>query len=479
MAKKMNFPTLHLVIERFGAVRYAKVDVNSLTVVCGKNNMGKTYATYAFYWFLDFWRRGFMCSLPTAKLKQLFDSRTVRFELNELVEWVESMLRKASEAYSKPEVLSEVFGGDKSFFEHATFSLTLDKNDVRSMLLARGLEKERRSGQVKLFDWEFDGQGLCVSFTAAKFVEEVPVVEIFEQRLSDCLKAAVLHGILPTATISCAERTGAVIFQKELDFTRNRIVEMLGGSEVDKIPSTLFFRRFSACYPLPIRRNVDIARTIPENLRSFLVDGSTPDGKEVMRLFCDIIGGEYKVVKGEIRFVPKDGKALRLDMVLSSSSVRALMHLGAYLMYQTRIGDILILDEPEQNLHPVNQRKIARLIGRLVNLGVRVFVTTHSDYIVREFNNLIMMNKSGKAVEKIRNQYAYDKGELLACDWMNVYCARREKLLVPGNKIQAWVQTLAGVEVDPVLGIDAQTFDETINDMNRLQEELMFAGDES
>ena len=51
-----------------------------------------------------------------------------------------------------------------------------------------------------------------------------------------------------------------------------------------------------------------------------------------------------------------------------------------------------MVDEPELNLHPENQRRMARLFARLVNVGVKVFVTTHSDYIVKELNTLILLN---------------------------------------------------------------------------------------
>ena len=60
-----------------------------------------------------------------------------------------------------------------------------------------------------------------------------------------------------------------------------------------------------------------------------------------------------------------------------------------------------MVDEPELNLHPENQRRIAQLFARLVNLGIRVFVTTHSDYIVKELNTLIMLNQDKPYLKQI------------------------------------------------------------------------------
>ena len=468
---------LHVVLQNFGILKYAEIDVDKLTVVCGKNNMGKTYATYAFYGFLDFWRRGFSWRPESALVRTLANDHQLTFTFDQLVELVLHAVNDASSLYSSPETLSEVFGSDSDFFSGSVFKLSLGSKFVRLQLERALGEAGKAMGKGWIVTWEMDEKGLHYSFGDEGVPEDGFSAMTLIRILSDSMKKVVFSKILPMAAISCAERTGAVIFQKELDFTRNRIVEMLGDQETQKFSSMLFFRHFSARYPLPIRRNVDTARKMPEGSKSFLTDGTTPGGVEVMRLFCDIIGGEYKVVKGELRFVPREGKALKLDMVLSSSSVRALMHLGVYLMFQAQRGDVLILDEPEQNLHPSNQRKMARLIARLVRLGVRVFITTHSDYIVREFNNLIMLNRKGKVLDGIRKKHAYSTAELLDSKEVSVYHAGKKPCLVPGNKIRSNVHTLIAADVDPELGIEAVTFDETINDMNQLQEEIMFAGE--
>jgi AAA15 family ATPase/GTPase len=52
-------------------------------------------------------------------------------------------------------------------------------------------------------------------------------------------------------------------------------------------------------------------------------------------------------------------------------------------------GDMLIIDEPEAHLHPAAQTEMAKTLGRLVRAGVRVVVTTHSDWLLMEIGNLI------------------------------------------------------------------------------------------
>ena len=65
-----------------------------------------------------------------------------------------------------------------------------------------------------------------------------------------------------------------------------------------------------------------------------------------------------------------------------------------------------MIDEPELNLHPDNQRRIARLLARLVNLGIKVFITTHSSYIIKELNTLIMLNRDEPHLKRERVTFA-------------------------------------------------------------------------
>ena len=42
--------------ENLGLLDKAELDLADLTIICGENNTGKTYATYAIYGFLRSWR---------------------------------------------------------------------------------------------------------------------------------------------------------------------------------------------------------------------------------------------------------------------------------------------------------------------------------------------------------------------------------------------------------------------------------------
>ena len=81
-------------------------------------------------------------------------------------------------------------------------------------------------------------------------------------------------------------------------------------------------------------------------------------------------------------------KAMRL--IQTSSMVSELAPLVLYLRGLIRPGDTLIIEEPEAHLHPGAQTHMAVNLARLVRAGVRVIITTHSDWLLQEIGNLVL-----------------------------------------------------------------------------------------
>ena len=193
--------------------------------------------------------------------------------------------------------------------------------------------------------------------------------------------------------------------------------------------------------------------------------------------FADIIGGEYSVNRDdELYYLPK-GKKVKLSMDASSSAVRSLLDIGFYLRHEARHGDLLMVDEPELNLHPENQRRVARLFARLINLGIKVFITTHSDYFIKELNTLIMLNHDKPHLKRISEDEGYRAEELLSSDKIKVYIAEEALVKPDGKERKIKCQTLVPADIDSELGIEARSFDTTIESMNRIQEAIVWGED--
>ena len=90
----------------------------------------------------------------------------------------------------------------------------------------------------------------------------------------------------------------------------------------------------------------------------------------------------------EFRYRPQKTEE---DMLLpqSSSMVAELASFVLYLRGLICPGDTLFIEEPEAHLHPAAQTEMAITLARLVRAGVRVLVTTHSDWMLKAIANLM------------------------------------------------------------------------------------------
>ena len=169
---------------------------------------------------------------------------------------------------------------------------------------------------------------------------------------------------------------------------------------------------------------------------------------------------------GEIKFKPNKSPKKSLPIHMTASIVKSLSSLVVYLKHIAEPNDLIIIDEPEINLHPDNQIILTRLFAKLINKGFRFIISTHSDYIIREFNNLVML--SDNRLEKEAERFGYSKDEYIKQEDMEVlYFNYPDKK--KGNK-QVTVETLPIDET----GFEVPSIDEVINIQNDIAEQLFY-----
>ena len=86
-----------------------------------------------------------------------------------------------------------------------------------------------------------------------------------------------------------------------------------------------------------------------------------------------------------------------LPLMRASSMVSELAPVVLYLRHVVRPGDVLIIEEPEAHLHPGMQAEFARTLARLVRLGLRVVMTTHSEWVLEQIGNLVRLSSVPEA----------------------------------------------------------------------------------
>ena len=88
-------------------------------------------------------------------------------------------------------------------------------------------------------------------------------------------------------------------------------------------------------------------------------------------------------------FFKPDGWKDSLPLMNTSSMVSELAPVVLYLRHVVQPGETLIIEEPESHLHPAMQVEFIRQIAALVQAGVRVIVTTHSEWVLEELGNIV------------------------------------------------------------------------------------------
>ena len=81
-----------------------------------------------------------------------------------------------------------------------------------------------------------------------------------------------------------------------------------------------------------------------------------------------------------------------LPLMRTSSMVSELAPVVLYLRHVVSRGEVLIIEEPEAHLHPAMQAAFAREMARLVRAGIRVVMTTHSEWFLEQIGNLVRLS---------------------------------------------------------------------------------------
>lgn len=466
-------------IKNIGLIDDAELDVKDLTIVCGENSTGKTYVTYAIYGFFKLWRRFADRVIRSDVRKERDKNGTYQFDLSSMFDGkINNYLRLMSKEYSLN--LHVVFATNKNNFTESSVEFSIGNElslvdeayertitDGPSGKVIASLKKESGSGFISVFQSSAGDESLGSVSREDSIILDFVVDSICE---------IVFKKYIPNVFIASAERTGSAIFRKELDFARSRMIEAISSLSDNEIKNPFkIIQSMNVGYAMPIQQNVDFVRQV-ESLDANLgpLAESNP---ELLDSFDAILGGKYKVVKNSLYFIPKGSSKNRFTMAESSSCVRALLDISFYIRCVASAGDILMIDEPELNLHPKNQRYFARFLCQLVNCGIKVFITTHSDYIIKEINTLIMINSSDDAVKfKMMNEYGYLNEQFI--DSKKINLVMTDVVPMPSNKRKR-IRVLTKANIHHALGIEAKTFDSSIDEMNDIQTEIMLTSSNS
>jgi hypothetical protein len=194
-------------------------------------------------------------------------------------------------------------------------------------------------------------------------------------RIGFALVSEMADGAFDACTLFPAERFAINIFARELALKRFERPSERGATR--------------ARYPWPIQDSLRQANDLAS--LSML---KSPFADLADEMEGAVLGGAVAVSEhGDPTFAPAEAGGRRLAIHLTASVVKSLASLVFYFRHLASRNDFIIIDEPELNLHPDNQRKVARILAKAVRRGFRIMLSTHSDHFVRELSHLVMLSK--------------------------------------------------------------------------------------
>jgi len=448
-----------------GSIKETELDLRPLTVIIGPNNSNKTYIAYSVYalWATIVSSFNFCLSAPTKggfpSLEKLgFKSHESHFSLS-IKDFVDSFYEEFSRNFSikrrtmKKDSMGERFLED--FFSDSSdklFKNTEIHFDSKKDLLKIFKENAIRLNNSKFNYLPDDKDGVEFSINIDN---DVLYFKYNRDNLKDLNTEKILISffdhLFPYQLCFPPERNAFILIYKLLINsieTRNGIetplIDTYGADRKGKLPEEPFInnkKKGHLHYPEPVEdflnflKNVESSKSpstdnnfqqIADYIEKYLYNKN----KINFKFFTSEDMESEDTESGDIELKLNVKKNLDIDLHNASSSIKQLSPLVLYLRYQAKVNDFLIIDEPELGLHPESQAKLLEIIAIMVNLGIRILITTHSPYFMSHLNNIVSgeINNPEILTQQASSLYLNDSRAFLSMDQVSAYEMKKNKL---------------------------------------------------
>ena len=431
----MSTPTeeesLQLSVSNFGPIAKAEIDLRPLTVFVGPSNTGKSYLAMLVYALHKFFyryfgrhnRRGFAPFI----LRDIEEHQISNCEnIKGLADWIKSMYTQ-EEAKSPsinplvpvPDVIVPMI--------HPLFDCLSDYSKVIALEIKRSFGfgdnarliryGNREGAKITLLCKPFEYELLL------KRSEPRGAVSLSCDEIQLCIDPHT-SGMLPVRALASEVLYNSSSRDRDDISTYN--VETLIQEFVREVLSNIVNPLNNAVHYLPpdrtgvmhaqraviaslierashagLQRDT-LVPTLSGVLADFLaqlIEFGEPRGQEDLAANIErqILRGEIRIENSEAGYPmffyqPQGWRGEYLPLMNTSSMVSELAPVVLYLRYIVQPGDVLIIEEPESHLHPAMQVEFVRQLAAVVNSGIRVMLTTHSEWVLDELTNLVRLS---------------------------------------------------------------------------------------
>lgn len=424
-------------IRNLGPVENAEIALRPLTIFVGPSNAGKTWTANAIANLLGLFGYGWLEYLNAFKEQKTSENypviETIIEELSrkgnsqvDLLTFAERYGEMYFDGIARlaQDWLPTVIGAPVTNFKQTQLQVTVDYTSEKWDKLAELKVKDQVGGVLRAL--KETGNTTLYFYTEGEASNLHPTIirEFVARNIFAALHRCLYAFVWPFPTERSGffpqlEQVGQLLrglpgygstMQSYADLTENLKRTMVnfpitiyqGWMTTSLLTGTRVQREQQARQEPEINEYLRLAEILEHDLLGGKVDFSTPEPSIERRIHFSIPGGA-------------------LGINAASSAVKELAPLVFYLRYLATEGDLVVIDEPEMNLHPEAQVRLVEFLGMMVNAGINVMATTHSPYVVDHLANLIAGARHPRPAEAAEHFFLKREAALLSQAQVAVY----------------------------------------------------------
>ena len=439
--------TMSIAVEHFGPILRGKIDLKPLTLFVGPNGCGKSHAATLLYTIsrleqdyeqARFLRRGILISEQIKKEATSLEKKRKNGK-NKIIR-TEILSKLANPETDLKRMFRDNFGvPNKDLIQkgqsHASLRIRTHKHDniqidlTTNKIDVQGMNPPR----IKvLFDKQdnerldaYDGDGPDAT-TPIRVPAQGGLFEIYDALIRRIVRN---HDEDYNVYYFPAERAGLMLASKSL-------TDYYFGHPGRK--------RYSTNMPAVATDYLRFLNSLPSEQGIFASIANDAE-KTILR---GEVTARDQYSRTDIYFQESRNK---FPLHMAASSVKDLAAFFLYLKFVAKKNDLVVLEEPEINLHPKNQIELAKFIVRLINCGLYIVLTTHSPYFLEQLSHCIM---SGQAYRTNSNGVLLAEESLLP----NMVATYKFESVRKHYKITRMDTTSEGIPQDEFLNIDNEMY---------------------
>ncbi|MDB9398306.1 AAA family ATPase [Microcystis aeruginosa] len=444
-----------------GSIKEAEVDLRPLTVIIGPNNSNKTYIAYSIYGLYQLVSLNFYGEiLEKIEFTTQADHWSLKID-RRFYDVISEIVQKSASEFSGIKLQSFFQDSSGKIFEKTKFSIEISEDDIktaiekvladtieyRGSLASLGIKKIERSENNNEILFYPEKEDKIDNYKDIVFLNFVANVVKFS--FSDILPLPAERNAFINTYKMLANRRYKLLKENQRELLMQRRINRDKQLELLKEQGDIR-------YPQPVEDFLDFLTDIELENKPDPIAKNKNDFQKLADQIEKYIQNNNKTIFKKTKIGGREIKvsvkrSLEIDLYNASSSIKQLAPLLLYLRYRAKSGDFLVIDEPEMNLHPESQVKLLESLAILVNLGVRILLTTHSPYLMAHLNNIVNGNHQNPELlaEQAKLLYLQDSRAFLKMEQVSAYEMKNNQLLSlhdPEYGIR-W-DTLSDVSVD-------------------------------